>query len=155
MYVRAISTRFSRGMSTPAMRAIAYPCRCLCFGLVQMTITVPWRRMTLQLSQRALTEALTFNGSSTRACLDRQLAGLLQAVGDSAAGQVVGRKLDPDAVPRQDPDEVHPKLAADVGQDAVAILQLDGEHRVGQRLDDRPFHFDRITFGHRRLASPM
>jgi hypothetical protein len=27
-----------------------------------MTITVPWRRMTLQLSQRALTEALTFNG---------------------------------------------------------------------------------------------
>jgi hypothetical protein len=31
-----------------------------------MTITVPWRRMTLQLSQRALTEALTFNGSSTR-----------------------------------------------------------------------------------------
>jgi hypothetical protein len=29
-----------------------------------MTITVPWRRMTLQLSQRAFTEALTFNGSS-------------------------------------------------------------------------------------------
>jgi hypothetical protein len=58
--------------------------------LVQMTITVPWRRMTLQLSQRALTEALTFNGSSTRACLDRLLAGLLQAVGDAAAGQVVG-----------------------------------------------------------------
>jgi hypothetical protein len=51
-------------MSTPAMRAIGYPCRCLCFGLLQMTITVPWRRMTLQLSQRALTDALTFNGSS-------------------------------------------------------------------------------------------
>jgi hypothetical protein len=30
-----------------------------------MTITVPWRRMTLQLSQRALTEALTFNASSS------------------------------------------------------------------------------------------
>jgi hypothetical protein len=28
-------------MSTPAMRAISYPCRCLCFGLMQMTITVP------------------------------------------------------------------------------------------------------------------
>jgi hypothetical protein len=41
MYVRATSTRFSRGMSLPAMRAINYPCRCLCFGLVQMTITVP------------------------------------------------------------------------------------------------------------------
>jgi len=36
----------------------------LCLGFVQMTITVPWRRITLQLSQRALMEALTFNGPS-------------------------------------------------------------------------------------------
>src|SRR5690349_5671230 len=112
-------------MSMPAMRAIDQPCRCLCLGLVQMTITVPWRRMTLQLSQRALTEALTFNGSSTRGDARPATAGLLQAVGDSAAGEVVGRKLDPDAVSRQDPDEVHPQLAADVGQDPVAVLQLD------------------------------
>jgi hypothetical protein len=39
-----------------------------------MTITVPWRRMTLQLSQRALTEALTFNGSSISIELAAQLA---------------------------------------------------------------------------------
>src|SRR6478752_6293194 len=155
MYVSETSTRFSRGMSTPAMRAIDYPCRCLCFGLVQMTITVPWRRMTLQLSQRALTEALTFNGSSTRARVTARRSWLLEAVGDPAPGEVVGRQLDPDSVPRQDPDEVHPELAADVGQDAVTVLQLDGEHRVRQRLDDRSFDFDRITCGHRRLASPM
>src|SRR4026208_2376359 len=99
-YVRAISTRFSRGISTPAIRAIGYPCRCLCLGLVQMTITVPRRRITLQLSQRALTEALTFNGSSF----------LLEPVGDPASGQVVWRKLDTDPVTRQDPDEVHPEL---------------------------------------------
>src|SRR5262245_19944584 len=146
MYVRATSTRFSRGMSTPAMRAIGYPCRCLCLGLVQMTITVPWRRMTLQLSQRALTEALTFNGSSTRACCARR--GLLQPIADAAARQVVGRELDPDPVSRKDPDEVHPELAADVGQDAVAVLKLDGEHRVGKRFDDRSFHFDRISLSH-------
>jgi hypothetical protein len=36
-----------------------------------MTITVPWRRMTLQLSQRALMEALTFNGSSVSLVLVR------------------------------------------------------------------------------------
>src|SRR3970282_2255165 len=124
MYVRATSTRFSRGMSTPAIRAIDYPCRCLCFGLVQMTITVPWRRITLQLSQRALTEALTFNGSSARV----RTCGLLQAVGDPTAGQVVGRQLHPDAIARQDPDEVHPELAADVGEHPVAVLQLDREH---------------------------
>src|ERR687889_563435 len=80
---------FSRGISTPAIRAIGYPCRCLCLGLVQITITVPWRRITLQLSQRALTEALTF-----KRILDR----LLEAVGDPATGQVVRRKLDADPV---------------------------------------------------------
>src|SRR6187200_3354900 len=130
-------------MSTPAIRAIGYPCRCLCLGLVQMTITVPRRRITLQLSQRALTEALTFNGSSF----------LLEPVGDPASGQVVWRKLDTDPVTRQDPDEVHPELAADVGEHPVAILQLDCEHRVGERFDDRSFHFDRISLGHRLRAS--
>src|SRR6188768_520662 len=106
MYVSATSTRFSRGISTPAMRAIGYPCRCLCLGLLQMTITVPRRRITLQLSQRALTEALTFNGSSF--VFSTCVSGLLQSVRDPAPGQVVRRQLDADAVTRQDPDEVHP-----------------------------------------------
>src|SRR6266545_7538604 len=151
MYVSATSTRFSRGMSTPAIRAIApYPCRCLCFGLVQMTTTVPWRRMILQLSQRALTDALTFNGSSTTC-----VWCLLQSVGDAAAGQVVGRKLDPDSVARQDPDEVHPKLAGDVGQHPVAILQLDREHGVRKGFDNGPLHFDRVSLGHRRRCFPF
>src|SRR5439155_8601839 len=151
--VRATSTRFSRGMSTPAIRAIAYPCRCLCFGLVQMTITVPWRRMTLQLSQRALTEALTFTGSSCRPGSVR--CGLLESIGDAAASQVVGRKLDANPVARQDPDEIHPELPADVGKDLVAVLQFDGEHRVGQRLDDGTLDFDRVLLGHRRRCFPF
>ena len=109
-----------------------------------MTITVPWRRMTLQLSQRALTEALTFNGSSNS--LD--IGGLLEAVGDPATSQVVWRQLDTDTVTGQDPDEVHPKLAADVGEHPVAILQLDGEHRVREWFDDRPLDLDRIALGH-------
>ncbi len=46
-----------------------------------MTITVPWRRMTLQLSHRVLTDALTFTG----------FLDLLQAVGDSTPSEVVGR----------------------------------------------------------------
>src|SRR6186713_1178890 len=119
-------------MSTPAIRAIGYPCRCLCLGLLQMTITVPRRRITLQLSQRALTEALTFNGSSF--VCSTCVSGLLESVRDPAAGQVVRRQLDADAVTRQDPDEVHPQLAADVGEHPVAILQLHREHRVGERL---------------------
>src|SRR6476660_4388404 len=138
-------------ISTPAIRAIGYPCRCLCFGFVQMTITVPWRRITLQLSQRAFTEARTFNASS----IDLAGAGgaavwSLQAVGDSTSGEVVWRELHADPIAGQDPDEVHPKLAADVGQDAMTVLQLDGEHGVGQQLDDRPFDLDRVFLGHRR-----
>ena len=118
-----------------------------------MTITVPWRRMTLQLSQRALTLALTFNGSSIVEYWWWRCS--LQSVRDATAGQVVWGQLDSDAVTGQDPDEIHPQLAADMGQHAMAVLQLDGEHRVGKRLDDRSFHLDRITLGHRLVCFPL
>jgi hypothetical protein len=35
----------------------------------------------------------------------------------------------------------------------VAVLELDREHRVRERFDDRPFHFDRVSFCHRRSGS--
>src|SRR4029450_12535672 len=38
----------------------AQPCRCLWRGLVQMTITTPWRRIVLHFSQILLTDGLTF-----------------------------------------------------------------------------------------------
>lgn len=37
-----------------------FPCRCLCRGLVQITLTTPWRRIILQCSQILLTEVHTF-----------------------------------------------------------------------------------------------
>jgi hypothetical protein len=42
-----------------------------------------------------------------------------------------------------------------VGKDPVAILQLDGEHGVGERLDDRTLDFDRVFLGHRRFVFPL
>ena len=66
--------------------------------------------------------------------------------------EVVGRQLDADPVARQDPDEVHPELAADVREDAVPVLQLDREHGVRQRLDDRALDFDRILLATADLA---
>src|SRR5262249_14042434 len=42
-------------------RRQTYPWRCLCLGsLLQITITTPWRRITLQCSQRGFTDARTF-----------------------------------------------------------------------------------------------
>jgi hypothetical protein len=40
-----MAARFLAGKSIPAIRAIndTYPCRCLCFGFVQMMRTTPWR----------------------------------------------------------------------------------------------------------------
>ena len=42
------------------MRAIRYPCLCLCFWFGQMTRTTPWRRITLHFTQIFLTDDLTF-----------------------------------------------------------------------------------------------
>src|SRR4029078_13692215 len=61
-----ISSFCSRGISTPAIRAIDYqPCRCLCLGfLEQMMRTTHWRLITLQCSQICLTLRRTFTFSS-------------------------------------------------------------------------------------------
>src|SRR3954468_8926733 len=80
--------------------------------------------------------------------------GLLEPVGDASAREVVWRQLDANPVAGQNADEVHPQLAADMGQDAVLVLQLNGEHRVRQRLDDRPLYFDSVLLGHRRRQTP-
>src|ERR1700688_4421428 len=61
--------------------------------------------------------------------------GLLVAEDDPAARQVVGRKVDPDAVADQDADVELAHLAGGVGEDGLAGLQLDLEHRVRQRLE--------------------
>src|SRR5438309_10396818 len=62
MYGRAYWIFLSRGRSTPAMRAIAYPCRCRCLGFrLQMTRITPRRLITLQCSQIGLTLERTFN----------------------------------------------------------------------------------------------
>src|SRR5258708_29948362 len=100
--------------------------------------------MILQFSHRVLIEALTFNASSCSRPSSSD--GLLQAVRDPTARQVVGRELYSNAVAWQDPDEVHPKLSRDMCQHLVPILQLNGEHGVGQRLGDRTFDLDRISF---------
>src|SRR4051812_14064219 len=66
-------------MSTPAIRAMCWsfpqPCRCLCRGFSQMTITRPCRRITLHFSQIFLTLGLTFISLFSRS-IDRRSGAL-------------------------------------------------------------------------------
>jgi glycosyltransferase involved in cell wall biosynthesis len=74
--------------------------------------------------------------------------GLLVAVGDAAAVEVVRRELDLDAVAGQDADVVAAHLARDVAEDLVVVVELDAEHRVGEGLGDLALHLDLLFFAH-------
>src|SRR5438067_7375402 len=107
-----MTRRFSRGMSTPAIRAMGYPCRCLCRLLaVQITITRPCRRMTLHFSHIGLTLGRTFTWLRDLCSYGLLVGGRsLVAVGDPAPGQVVRGDLHLHAIAGEDPDAVHPHL---------------------------------------------
>src|SRR3954451_23222953 len=85
---------------------------------------------------------------STRGAYSR--AGPLPvAVDDAGPVKVVRGDLDAHPVPRQDPDAEPPHLPGDVAEHLVAVVQLDPEHGVRERLDDLAFEFDLLFLGHR------
>ena len=79
---------------------------------------------------------------------------LLVPVHDSATSEVVGRKLNDHPILRQDADVVLPHLSADVGEDLMSVLQLNAEHRIGQRLDNTPLDLDGPVFLRHILRDP-
>src|SRR5438445_10174318 len=132
MYVSPISRRFWLGTFTPAMRAMGYPCLCLCRGFVQMTMVLPCRLITRHRSHMGLTEARTFISSTL-------------SVGDSTASEVVGRQFHLHLVARKDADVVLSHLPRDLRQHLVPVVQLDAEHRAGKRLGDLAFDLDLVV----------
>src|SRR3979409_2167935 len=68
------------------------------------------------------------------------------AVDDPAARQVVRRQLDAYAVAWGDADEIAPHAPRCVSDQLVAILELDFEHGVRQRLRDDGVHDYRRLF---------
>ena len=73
---------------------------------------------------------------------------LAAAIDDAALRQVVGRHFHGDGVAGEDPDVVLAHLARDVRGHEVAVLQLDTERGVGQRLDDPAFHLNCVFLCH-------
>jgi len=69
---------------------------------------------------------------------------LLIAVDDASAVQIVGAKLDGDAITGEDADEVLPHAARDVRENLMLILKLDLEQRIRQRFNDDCHDFNCI-----------
>jgi hypothetical protein len=91
----------------------------------------------LHLLQIFLTDALTF------------ISGLLSfPINDSASGEVVRGELDFDLVARKNLDVMHPHFARDMRQHFVAVVQLNTEHSVRERFQNRAGYLDRILFRH-------
>src|SRR5262245_34637574 len=141
MYWIAISPRLSRGKSTPAMRAMWTAL--LALPLLVTRILADDAHRALSAHDLAMFAPHLDGWSDFHA-----LVPLLEPIGDAVPSQIVGRQLDLDLVARKDPDEMHPHLAGDVSQDLVAVVQLDPEQRVRQRLHDCAFHLDGVFLGH-------
>src|SRR3989442_2953611 len=105
-----------------------------------MMRTTPWRRTTLHLSQRLLTEAWTF------ICLP-------ETISNPAPGQVIGRQFHQYLVSGEDPDKVHPDFAGRMGQNSVPICQFYTKHRVWQIFFYRAFNLNRLFFRHSAVVS--
>src|SRR5690606_12437474 len=106
------------------------------------------------------TEGRTFTASNSPSRRPAQrtpsaFSGSFLAVRDAPAAKIVRRQLHRHLVAGQDPDEVHPHLARDMRQHLVAVVELHPEHRVGQRLDDRPFHLNDVLLGHGVHRPPL
>src|ERR1043166_6747045 len=110
----------------PAIRAMCYPCLCLCFAFVQMTRTTPRRRTTLHLSQIRWTDALTFIVSLRRPRLRLRYSVRLRSVplnlaADPAARHISRRQLDDHSVADQHANEIPFLAAAEMRRDAAAV----------------------------------
>src|SRR3546814_3569510 len=103
-----------------------------------MTMTRPWRRITLHLSHILPTLGLTFTGM----VLSRCFRLLLVAVDDPASSEVVRREFHHYAVLGEDPDVVLSHLAADVREHLVFVAPLHAEHCIGKGLRNGALELD-------------
>ena len=73
-------------------------------------------------------------------------------VDDEAAGRIVGRDRDGDAVAEHDADPVASDLARELGQDLVAVVELDPKVSAFRDQDDFAVEMYELFFAHRVLS---
>src|SRR5215472_3146138 len=110
--------------------------------------------MIRHLLQIFFTLGLTFTVSPRYVVSAARNRRLLVPVDDAAAAEVVRAQLDDHPVVGQDPDVVHPHLAADMSKNLVPVVELHPEEGVRQRFDYRALYLDGAVFlGHILRAS--
>jgi hypothetical protein len=67
---------------------------------------------------------------------------------DAALAQIVGRQFQCDLVAGQDADVMLAHLARGIGDQLVAVIQIDPETRVGQDFGNHAIHFKQFFFSH-------
>ena len=80
---------------------------------------------------------------------------LLVSENDSALCQVVRTHLDLNLVAGKDFYVVHSHLARDVGDNLYAVLKLDSEHCIGQRLNDSAVLLNCGLFCHKFIFASL
>ena len=71
---------------------------------------------------------------------------LLTSPCDSSAGQIIRGHLNGHLIAGKDLDKVHPELAGNVCQDDVAVADVNGEHRIRQRISNDALKLDYVVF---------
>lgn len=77
---------------------------------------------------------------------------LLIPISNSTLAEIIRRKLDGHPVALENLDIIHPHLTGNVGEDLMAIFELNEERCIRQRLLDHAIDFDRPLFGHLLLV---
>jgi hypothetical protein len=148
---RCVRPFLQHSISPILQSSVAYPWRCLCLGLGQITRTRPLRMMILHLSHIFLMDARIFIMPSFASwpCAARRPAASLEAVGDPSARQVIRRQFNFYLVTRQNADEVLAHLPGDVSENHVFLaFEPHAKHGVGQGFQHSANDFNRFFFCH-------
>ena len=74
-------------------------------------------------------------------------------IDDEAAGRIVGRDRDGDAIAEHDADPVASDLARELGQDLVAVVELDPKVPAFRDQDDFAVEMNKLFFAQRILSA--
>jgi len=142
--ISAAETRFGSGPGPPAMQSgREAPDR---RGSPSIPVRLPPSARASGSARRV--DWLTPPGGKGRGQLSATHPASALAVDDEAAGRIVGRDRDGDPVAEHHADPVAADLAGELGQDLVAVVELDPKVTALRDQDDFAVEMNELFFAH-------